>query len=406
MRTISNLLIPILIVASTGGQLPSKSRDQRNLVSSSELAVEGNVPIVTLEFKRNDGTRRRARFIFDSGGGALVLNRSLVNDLGLRVNGDPLTDDDGKQYFPIQLKRAWLGDVAFDLESVRAFTPATNRPFDVRDSVEGLLPGHVFRDYQVVIDYPRKLMIVGRSGTVPHRGQPTKSPYLADIVHPRLEASIDGKTYGFLLDTGAKVSMIRNDLLDSWIARHPSWRSSSAAVGPANMTGSDNEVTSLLVRIPEIDWSGFTLNDVVAVSRNSSIFEESSKEMTGPIVGAIAGNILSSFRIEIDYPEQMVYLEKSGDPDPRDFDTVGLVLEVDSSGALIIKGVSPQASEITRASVRPGDILIEVKGHNSFRRTLTGAAQALSGNPGDEKLLVLQRDGARRVAKVTVAHIL
>jgi hypothetical protein len=34
-----------------------------------------------------------------------------------------------------------------------------------------------------------------------------------------------------------------------------------------------------------------------------------SRMMTAPIVGSLAGNVLKHFRLELDYPNQTLYLE-------------------------------------------------------------------------------------------------
>jgi hypothetical protein len=63
------------------------------------MTVEGNAPIVTLIFKRMNGTTRSARLVFDSGSGAIILDESLANDLGLKPTGEAVTDG-GMRYLP------------------------------------------------------------------------------------------------------------------------------------------------------------------------------------------------------------------------------------------------------------------------------------------------------------------
>jgi hypothetical protein len=334
-----------------------------------------------------------------------VLGRSLADDLGLKPSDESITDEDGQRYFPIRLPEVRLGSFPLDFGSIRAFMRASGN-LDFRDSVDGFLPGGAFKKYQVIIDYPRKLFTIGHAGSIRHEGQALRCPFLPDQGHPRVEVVIDGTAYGFLLDTGAKVTLVGRDLMQSWAARHSDWPRSSAAVGPANMTGHDNERDAFMLRIPELDWTIFKLRDVAIVSRPSAVYEQSSQEMTAPIVGALAGNVLSSFRIEIDYPQQMAYLKKSGKPDPHDMDTVGVVLSVNDSGDLVVKGISPRASSLTRENLHPGDVLVRIDGANPSPRTLTAAAQALSGTPGEIKHLLVRRNGIQFTTTVTVAHIL
>jgi hypothetical protein len=61
-------------------------------VGAEFMSVEGNSPIITLHFKRQNGTTRRARFAFDSGGGAVVLDSALASDLGLTASGTEIRE--------------------------------------------------------------------------------------------------------------------------------------------------------------------------------------------------------------------------------------------------------------------------------------------------------------------------
>jgi hypothetical protein len=48
--------------------------------------------IVALIFKHLNGTTRSARLVFDSGSGAIILDESLANDLGLKPTGEAIAD--------------------------------------------------------------------------------------------------------------------------------------------------------------------------------------------------------------------------------------------------------------------------------------------------------------------------
>jgi len=72
------------------------------------LSVEGNAPIATLSFKRPDGGLRNARFIFDSGGGAIILDEGLATDLGLRPEGADVSEG-GQRYRAVKLPTTFVG---------------------------------------------------------------------------------------------------------------------------------------------------------------------------------------------------------------------------------------------------------------------------------------------------------
>jgi hypothetical protein len=61
--------------------------------------------------------------------------------------------------------------------------------------------------------------------------------------------------------------------------------------------------------LPKITWNGNALADVGVVSQQTGVFEEwMSSMMTAPTVGSLAGNVLTQFRVDLDYPEQKLYL--------------------------------------------------------------------------------------------------
>src|ERR1019366_6920276 len=165
MRPPSTLLV--LVCTLILGHLSSYAQGQPSAQSVSvPMSVEGNAPIVTLAFRRPDGSMRTARFLFDSGGGAIIL-------------------DEGQQYRAADVPTAFIGGMPLDMRTSKAFVHLGPASFTNRDSVEGLLPGKALERYQVVLDYPRQQLSVGAPGSFPHRGEKLPCPYIASSGHPR-----------------------------------------------------------------------------------------------------------------------------------------------------------------------------------------------------------------------------
>ena len=119
------------------------------------MSVEGNAPIISLTFRKSDGSVRTARFIFDSGGGAIILDEELATDIGLKPEGAVITDE-GQQYKSVEVPVASIGGMPLDLRTSNAFVHLGVASFTNRDKVEGLLPGKALEHYQVILDYPRQ----------------------------------------------------------------------------------------------------------------------------------------------------------------------------------------------------------------------------------------------------------
>jgi hypothetical protein len=241
--------------------------------------------------------------------------------------------------------------------------------------------------------------------TLRHLGQKLACPYVASSGHPRVELAIDGVTYGFLLDTGSKVTLARADMLLKWAHAHPEWPKSTGAVGMANEAKA-SDTGALLLRVPALQIGERSVTNAVIVSRPDETFSYTSYETPAPIIGALGGNVLSGFRVEIDYPEQLLFLDPQGRVKAHDFDTVGLVLDTNSAGQLIVSAVSPSASQVTRQNVLIGDVIVAISGSRKAPQTLTDGAEALSGSVGEHRQMRILRSGKSMTVTVVVTRIL
>jgi hypothetical protein len=292
-----------------------------------------------------------------------------------------------------------------DLGTSKAFMHLGTASFTNRVTVEGLLPGKALEHYQVVLDYPRQLFSVGQAGSLPHRGKQLACPYVASSGHPRVEVGINGATYGFLLDTGTEITLARRDILQNWSQDHPDWPRSIGAAGPANEGGTTDDNVFLL-RIPALELGPFQFTQLAIASRPDETYDATSYETPAPIIGALGGNFLSRFRVEIDYPDQLLFLEQSIKNETDDFNTVGLVLATNSTGQLVVRAVSSTASPVTRRNVLPGDVILGITGSGRVPQTLAEAAKAMSGTPGQRKQLRILRGGKVMAVTAVVSRIL
>jgi hypothetical protein len=194
-------------------------------------------------------------------------------------------------------------------------------------------------------------------------------------------------------------------MLQKWSQYHPDWPKSTGAVGPANENGA-SDANAFMLRVPILQFGAFRLTQIAMASRSDGTYSPTSYETPGPIIGALGGNVLSKFRVEIDYPEQLLFLVRSGRDEAYDFDTVGLALDINSVRQLIVLGVSSTASKVTRREILPGDVIVRISGAGKAPHSLTEAAQALSGSVGERKRLNVLRNGKLMSVTVVVARVL
>ena len=320
-RTLTLTLVAVIavvaVVAGCGGsaatprapdQPPAPAR--RDDIATVPLHVEGNRPLVDLTFRKADGSTRRARFLVDSGGGGFLIVEPLAKELGLTL-GETMRED-GSEFAVVTSAVAVSVDTVpleLDTKRVLVMVGATNMlPRAAPGRAEGMLPGHVLARYHVVFDYPKGTFTIAKPGALTSQGTALEMPVNAESGFPRTEIVVDGKTYALLLDTGASFTMVSQALLESWGAAHPAWQRHKGAHGDAATLGGQALET---LYIPAGSWGGHALASFGVVSQQTGVFEKwMSSMMTAPIVGALAGNVLTQFRVDLDYPNQKLYLSR------------------------------------------------------------------------------------------------
>ena len=215
---------------------------------------------------------------------------------------------------------------------------------------------------------------------------------------------IDGKTYPITIDNGSAYTWLRQSTANNWLVSHPEWVRGVGAVGASNMmmSGDATETSGIMLRIPEISLGSLILKDVGALAAgpgsilpdNLDLFDWYSQKNATPVIGWIGGNILKQFRLTIDYPNRMMYWLKQSDPDSRDLDQVGLTLRSEHR-EYFVAAVAKKNGRPTVEGVSPGDRLVRIGDLETQNATWGAIYNALHGNPGETRMLVLERNGNR-----------
>src|SRR5262245_12289995 len=196
------LLISLLFpVTSVVAQQTSPAPKAEINSATVPLIVEYNRPFVDLEFTKLDGSTRKARFWVDTGGGGFLLAEPLARDLNLTI-GETFKEE-GQTFAAIKPPPTRLGAMPLNLENARALVLLGTKTVSPGVEAEGLLPGHILKQYHVIFDYPGKQFTLAKPGSLKPRGTRITSPVNERSGFPRIEAQFGSETFGFLLDTGA-----------------------------------------------------------------------------------------------------------------------------------------------------------------------------------------------------------
>lgn len=402
-RIVNLALAALCMGCLSSSQATQKPSSQKEL-ATVPLYVEFNRPFVDLEFTRPDGGIRKARFWVDTGGGGFILTEPLAKELNLKLG--EVFSEEGEKMARIDSPQTSLGGMALDLKDARAFVMIGAKNIMPGVNAEGLFPGHILRRYHVIFDYPGRKFTLAKPGVLKPRGVQLSSP-IGRTGFPRIEATIGGETFGFLLDTGASFTMISQELLNKWANQHTDWQRVTGAVGAANMGLGNMEARGLQLRIPDFQLATFKLEGIGAISRPKGTFENyMTQMMTSPIVGAIGGNVLNAFRIEIDYASGVTYLEKKASPNKYDADMVGLTIRAQPDGSYLVVAVSSRNPKAVIDAVQPKDKLIKVDRLEVTGAPLAKVIDSLRGKLEEKRTLVLERDGKSFTVVAPVVRIL
>ncbi len=344
---------------------------------------------VSLEFAGPNGKSRTGTCWLDTGGGQLILRRDFARELGLHDTGKALTEN-GERLIPVDAPRVMASDVRVPVAPGDVMMLDSDR---MTSGVEAdvIFPVRLLRDHAVTFDY------------LSHRfgidvDSPAGTPMPVDIAphsgFARLPVTIGGQEVYMLLDSGASCTMLSQALIDSLRAKHPDWRTVRGAYDDANMLGGSFEANAQELLLPELRVGGTTVSNVAAVSRPEGTFERwMSSLTTGPIVGALAGNVLRRFNLTLDYPNSRLYLDfESPAPPLHPLSLVALTVTPNDDGTY---GIAQVLDDPAYAAVRSkliGAQLTSIDGTPVNGRRISDVHALLRGIPKTSKHIVVERD--------------
>jgi len=370
---------------------------------------DDNRVFAQLDFVRADGTLRKVLAFVDLGTPALVLDKKLYEELQV---------GQGK---PVILRVGHL-EMKVDSSAVETDTDlGLTGPNGKRTvPVEAVLSGSVLTNYELVVDYAKRTLMVAQANTLKSTGDAVPCRVNEKTGMVSITTEIDGRPYALAVDTGSAYSWVREDVTERWTKAHPDWERGKGAVGEANMQSRTGgaQARATILRLPEIKLGSLSLKQVGALGIapeappippapgqskvEGSFFDWYSKKAPETVIGWLGGNVLRGFRLMIDFPRRTTYWERVSDLDPHELDQVGVTLEKRSDG-YFIAGIAQKSGKPTVDTVRVADRLIQVDDVVLSSATRGAIFAVLHGKPGEVRMLVVERDGQQLMvpAKVT-----
>ena len=268
--------------------------------------------------------------------------------------------------------------------------------------VEAVLPAGLLQRYRVTLDYGARTLSLDPTGGPPPQGMAVPIRVNPSTGFATVDATIGGERRALTIDAGGSFSALRLGLAEGLARRHPDWLRSEGGVGEANATLGPSDATAPVLRVPEVrlgplslapfDIMGFGVPGPVGAVVTPAFWRYYSDKAAERVDGWVAGNVLKSFRLTLDYPHRMSWWSQERPLDTSELDQVGLVLS--RNGRVVtVAGIARKNGRPTVAGVLPGDRLLSIDGRAVLGLTRGQLLADLHGQPGQMLDFIVSRKG-------------
>lgn len=396
---VSALMVSAIFCSSEQSRSLTVQQHARQTISAPFI-LDHNRVFVGLELVKPDGGIRPVRAFVDMGDQHFAVTESVAKELQLARPGN--TD-----------LRVRIGGkpLIFDGDKTTAYgTPGDSIMGGGEAHVEANFPATILMNYDVVFDYKARTMTLAAPGSIQHEGIriPCRVNPQTGLVSVNIE--VGARPYAVTIDNGSAYTWIAKTVVQKWVDSNPGWLVGTGAIGNANMNGSQEEAEALLARVPELNVGALKLENVGLAGYamqlkpgNQDIFDWYSKKAPEKVAGFVGGNVLKSFRIEIDYAHHQTYWSQQSPIDAADMNQVPLTIRPDADGSYTVIGVFTRKGKKQVEGVEPGDKLLRVDTLTTHGATFGTVLDALHGAPGAARTLVVERAGKQLTL---ICHVL
>jgi hypothetical protein len=363
------LLAPFALLASLSAQ------------TAIPITLDHNRVILDVRFPMPDGTTTRVRAWLNNSAQEITITDHMARKLNLAIAGSMAT-------LPSELH---IGATILSLPTIKQARVVPTSSVAPGLSPEIILPGPLFKDLDLLIDYPNREFTVAARGSIQFKGTAVKATMENGEIH--LPSEFAGEKQDLTLDLGSSFTELPSSVIARLSHAHPQWPQTKGAISTANQWGSDQEGQATLLRVPMLNIGEVSEKNVAVSSAMKN-------------TGMLGANALLAYRIGIDSAHSTVYFDRVSTTPVPQMDVVGLTLRPQDDGKYVVAGISDWNGKPSEPNVKAGDMLVKIDGIDVAGGTMGQAWSLLGGAPGDVRELTLERDGKRFTAKATVHRFL
>lgn len=398
------LLLPVVLLAGprTVARPDDDAGPRRPVVRP--FTLDHNRMMVEVEFRKPDGSLRTAVAWVDTGSQHLSLGENLARDLGYALAALEKEANSRSIQLEGPAPRMSFGGLVLDTSRLKV---QVHRGKMVRPGVlaEATFPASVLLGRQVIFDYPARQMTVAPPGLLTPKGTAIPCRINPETGLFLITAELDGQNVQLGVDNGSAGTWVSKVLTGQWQARHPEWPRAAGAAGSANFFGFEFETQGVLMCLPRLKIGPLEARRVTVLGLDQGLFDWYSKKSAGPVAGFIGANVLTGFRLEIDFVNQITYWEAGPGEPAGDLERVGITLRAEEEGRFTVAGVLVKDEKPLVEGLLAGDRLLQVDNLECTGAAMGAVMDALRGQPGQTRSLLIERSGERHTVLARVVRL-
>lgn len=337
-------------------------------------------------------------FIFDTGAGVTVMDRSRAESLGLPLEGKLQGRGAGEGTVDVSLipKATFtLPGVELIDQTIMAMALGMVSPYEGR-AVDGILGYDLISRFVVRIDYAAGRIDLLEPKSFSYSGSGQRLSLVMEEGHPHVSAEllVGGKRVRghFLIDTGARTALH----LSRPFCEENQLADAVPTIAGGFSAGVGGETKQRIGRVAELKLGDLVLKDVVTGFSEDQKGAGASRDESG----IIGGDALRQFTVIFDYSRNEMILEPNAAfGQPFEYDMCGAFLRMtDDFKAIEIHRIVENSPAI-EAGLKEGDQIISVDGRPVKNLTLEQIRAQLR-TPGQKVRIRYERD--RVVAETTL----
>lgn len=221
------------------------------------------------------------------------------------------------------------------------------------------------------------------------------------------DAASMSDTLTLIVDTGATKTALFGSALKEKAPAFERWRALGGLTAPTLVGSAEARIARLPVLQVLRDFTHVSTTEIDAAIIDTPLAPALSADVGEPVHGLLGYSFLRRYRVVIDYPHQVLWLEPvphTRDERPNEYTHVGLQLER-RGAALSVVGVAG-GSPAALAGIERTDELVAIDGIPATRFGVIGASRRLEGRAGTAVVLRVRRGDAVRTYRLNRRRLL